>query len=58
MFGPSGLNLYGIELARARHMAKATQLKFELEQEEDGRWIYEVPSLPGMMTYRQTKAAR
>jgi len=39
-------------------MAKATQLKFELQQEDDGRGSYEVPSLPGVMAYRQTKAAR
>lgn len=38
-------------------MAKVTQLKIELEQEEDGRWIGEVPSLPGVMAYGPTKAA-
>ena len=38
-------------------MAKVTQLKVELEQEEDGRWIGEVPTLPGVMAYGQTKAA-
>ena len=38
-------------------MAKVTQLKIELEQEEDGRWIGEVPTLPGVMAYGQTKAA-
>jgi len=38
-------------------MAKVTQLKIELEQEEDGRWIGEVPALPGVMAYGQTKAA-
>jgi predicted RNase H-like HicB family nuclease len=38
-------------------MAKVTQLKIELEQEEDGRWIGEVPSLPGVMAYGQTKGA-
>jgi predicted RNase H-like HicB family nuclease len=27
----------------------------ELEQEEDGRWIAEVPSLPGVMTYGATR---
>ena len=25
--------------------------KIELEREEDGRWIAEVPDLPGVMTY-------
>lgn len=36
-------------------MAKVTHLKIELEQEEDGRWIGEVPALPGVMAYGQTK---
>jgi len=27
----------------------------ELEQEVDGRWIAEVPSLPGVLTYGQTR---
>lgn len=38
-------------------MAKMTQLKIELEQEADGRWIGEVPALPGVMAYGPTKAA-
>ena len=27
----------------------------ELEREEDGRWIAEVPSLPGVMVYATTR---
>ena len=38
-------------------MARMTQLKIKLEQEADGRWISEVPALPGVMAYGQTKAA-
>jgi predicted RNase H-like HicB family nuclease len=38
-------------------MAKVTHLKIELEQEADGRWIGEVPALPGVMAYGQTKSA-
>ena len=38
-------------------MAKVTQLKIELEQEEDIRRIGEVPTLPGMTAYGQTKSA-
>ena len=30
-------------------------LTIEVEQEEDGRWLAEVPSLPGVMTYGQTQ---
>ena len=27
----------------------------EIEREEDGRWIAEVPELPGVMTYGQSR---
>ncbi len=30
-------------------------LTIEVEQEDDGRWIAEVPDLPGVMTYGQTR---
>ncbi len=29
-------------------------LQIEIEKEEDGRWIAEVPSLPGALVYGQT----
>jgi predicted RNase H-like HicB family nuclease len=31
-------------------------LKVESECEEDGRWIAEVPALPGVLTYGETEA--
>jgi predicted RNase H-like HicB family nuclease len=31
--------------------ATAVNLSIELEQESDGRWITEVPDLPGVLTY-------
>jgi len=31
-------------------------LKIELEREEDGRWIAEVPALPGVLAYGDTEA--
>jgi predicted RNase H-like HicB family nuclease len=31
-------------------------LRIESEQEEDGRWIAEVPTLPGVLTYGTTEA--
>jgi len=31
-------------------------LKIDIEKECDGRWIAEVPSLPGVMVYGETKA--
>lgn len=37
-------------------MAKPGQFAIELEQEDDGRWIGEVPTLPGVMAYGQTRA--
>jgi predicted RNase H-like HicB family nuclease len=30
-------------------------LSIEFEQEADGRWFAEVPSLPGVMTYGNTR---
>jgi predicted RNase H-like HicB family nuclease len=30
-------------------------LTIEVEQEEDGRWLAEVPDLPGELTYGQTR---
>jgi len=30
-------------------------LTIEVEQEEDGRWLAEVPELPGVLTYGQTR---
>ncbi|HKP73919.1 MAG TPA: type II toxin-antitoxin system HicB family antitoxin [Longimicrobiaceae bacterium] len=32
------------------------QLQIELEQEEDGRWIAEVPQLPGVLTYGRDRS--
>lgn len=31
------------------------KFKIETEQEEDGRWIAEVPSLPGVMAYGEDR---
>ncbi len=30
-------------------------MKVEIEREEDGRWLAEVPDLPGVMAYGQTR---
>ena len=32
-----------------------TSLKVEFDREEDGRWIAEVPKLPGVLAYGRTK---
>ena len=31
-------------------------MKIEIEREKDGRWIAEVPNLPGVMVYDKTRA--
>jgi len=31
-------------------------LTIEVEQEEDGRWLAEVPDIPGVLVYGQTRA--
>ncbi len=31
-------------------------MKIEIEREEDGRWIAEVPELPGVLVYGTTEA--
>ncbi|MBN9586345.1 MAG: HicB family protein [Afipia sp. 62-7] len=31
-------------------------MRIELEREEDGRWIGEVPALPGVLVYGATEA--
>jgi predicted RNase H-like HicB family nuclease len=31
-------------------------LKIELEREDDGRWMAEVPELPGVMTYGKDRS--
>jgi predicted RNase H-like HicB family nuclease len=38
-------------------MAKATafNLKVEFDRETDGRWIGDIPALPGVMVYGQTR---
>lgn len=38
-------------------MGNVTELKIELEQEADGRWIGDIPALPGVIAYGSTKAA-
>jgi predicted RNase H-like HicB family nuclease len=30
-------------------------LTIEIEQEDDGRWIAEIPQIPGTMTYGRTR---
>ncbi len=32
------------------------QLSVEVEQEEDGRWLCEIPELPGVLAYGETRS--
>jgi predicted RNase H-like HicB family nuclease len=32
-----------------------TDMRIEVEQEEDGRWLTEIPDLPGVMVYGATR---
>lgn len=32
------------------------QLFIEVEQEEDGRWLSEIPELPGVLAYGETRS--
>lgn len=32
-------------------------MRIDVEQEQDGRWIAEVPDLPGVLVYGQTRVA-
>jgi predicted RNase H-like HicB family nuclease len=32
-----------------------SNMRIELEKEEDGRWIAEIPELPGVMVYGQSR---
>jgi predicted RNase H-like HicB family nuclease len=34
----------------------SSMLKIEVEREDDGRWIGEVPDLPGVLAYGATEA--
>jgi predicted RNase H-like HicB family nuclease len=34
----------------------ASMLKIEIDREEDGRWIAEVPSIPGALAYGATES--
>jgi predicted RNase H-like HicB family nuclease len=36
-------------------MTTLQRLVIELEREDDGRWIAEVPALPGVLTYGATR---
>lgn len=49
---------YGIIVRMARKIKKSVSpqsFKVEFDREKDGRWIAEIPKLPGVMAYGATK---
>jgi predicted RNase H-like HicB family nuclease len=42
-------------ILRTMALPQTVQFGIELEREADGRWIAEVPQLPGVMTYGQSR---
>jgi predicted RNase H-like HicB family nuclease len=45
-----------MSVVTAVRQTEPAMLKIESEQEQDGRWIAEVPALPGVLAYGKTKA--
>ena len=48
-----------LKLASSKENADipAMSLPLEIDQETDGRWIAEIPSIPGCMAYGETREA-
>ena len=44
------------EIARRSRKCVPMPLTIETEEETDGRWLAEVPELPGVLAYGQTRA--
>lgn len=42
-------------MMKQRRNKTSSPLAVEFDREEDGRWIAEVPKLPGVMAYGETK---
>lgn len=50
----SGASGFGLDNLFLESYIATMNLQIEVEREEDGRWIVEVPDLPGVMAYGQT----
>ena len=42
-------------IARKQALNKTMTLTIEVEKESDGRWLTEIPDLPGVMVYGRTR---
>jgi|SRR6516225_4274652 predicted RNase H-like HicB family nuclease len=45
-----------VTLSAVKREVEPIMLKIESEREEDGRWIAELPALPGVLSYGETEA--
>ncbi|MGO9454257.1 MAG: type II toxin-antitoxin system HicB family antitoxin [Candidatus Binataceae bacterium] len=48
-------SLFGLRAQARAEIPRVMKLKVQLERETDGRWIGEVPDLPGVLAYGQTR---
>jgi len=44
-----------IKAVQSGSLMEESWMRLETEREEDGRWIAEVPDLPGVMVYGQSR---
>ena len=44
-------------MKRSETRLRFSIMKVEIEQESDGRWIAEIPDLPGVLAYGESRAA-
>ena len=50
-----GLEANKVKEVSGRQTRGKVKMSIEIEQEVDGRWIADIPELPGVMTYGATK---
>ena len=50
-----GLCYNYLYMAKAVKQSKSSSFSIEFDREDDGRWIAEIPKLPGVMAYGKTK---
>jgi len=55
MFDPIVRASFGLDIAAGSGLW-CLVMQIEIEREDDGRWLAEIPDLPGVMVYGQTQA--
>ncbi len=50
-----GRGRFVFDMASEREYRSCLDMRVEIEQEEDGRWLTEIPELPGVMAYGSTR---